>query len=161
MVNLRWTGWLRTSPTAPWRAVAQGPTLACTHRHLLEVEQQMLGRIGNGVNRFINRGGCPGEYAANTERKDFTPSEAVAIGKAVEELERKKAKERQATSTGGSSPCLKPASGTVPQAEIGRVRDKIGAAVGMSGRASGNLSPRLHGPGPRQGRRRRWHVREN
>lgn len=37
-----------------------------------------------------------GEYAENALRKDFTASEAVAIKKALEPIERKAAKERQA-----------------------------------------------------------------
>jgi ParB-like chromosome segregation protein Spo0J len=36
-----------------------------------------------------------GEYAENYFRKDFTPSEAVAIGEALEELEKQQAKARQ------------------------------------------------------------------
>src|SRR5262245_29582944 len=36
-----------------------------------------------------------GEYSENTFRKDFTPSEAVAIGREIEELEKPKAKARQ------------------------------------------------------------------
>ena len=36
-----------------------------------------------------------GEYAENTVRKDFLPTEAVAIGEAVEPLEREASRERQ------------------------------------------------------------------
>lgn len=40
-----------------------------------------------------------GEHAENVCRKDFTPSEAVAIGRALEPMERKAAAERQGTRT--------------------------------------------------------------
>jgi hypothetical protein len=39
-----------------------------------------------------------GEYAENVERKEFTPSEAVAIKRAVEKLEKPKAKQKQEAS---------------------------------------------------------------
>ena len=39
-----------------------------------------------------------GEWAENAERKPFTPSEAVAIGRAIEERERIRARERQIAS---------------------------------------------------------------
>jgi ParB-like chromosome segregation protein Spo0J len=74
------------------------------------------------------------ERDENTCHKDFTPSEAVAIGKALEELVRLEAKKRQATSTGGAEP--KAACGNLPQAESrpGKTRDKVAEVVGMSGR---------------------------
>ncbi len=60
----------------------------------------------------------------------------MAIGRAVEAREAEKAKARQATSTGGKKPTLKPevraASENVPQAESGRAKDKAAAAVGVS-----------------------------
>jgi ParB/RepB/Spo0J family partition protein len=78
------------------------------------------------------------EYDENTCRKDFTPSEAVAIGKALEELERPKAQERQEASRtkkgekvgdaqGGGN--LPPRSG-----DRGKTRERVAAAVGMSGK---------------------------
>lgn len=72
-----------------------------------------------------------GEHAENVYRKDFTPTEAVAIGRALEVRERGKAKERQATGWGDHS-----GSGKLPEPEWkrGDTRDKVGAAVGMSGR---------------------------
>lgn len=67
-----------------------------------------------------------GEIAENQMRKDFTPSEAVAIGKALEERERARAQERQqATHFGGA--------GNLPTPQ-GNTRDLVGAALGMSGR---------------------------
>jgi len=70
-----------------------------------------------------------GEWAENSIRKDFTPSEAVAIGRALEEKEKEKAHERQRQGgrAGGQ------ASGNLPQASP-RTRDAVGKAVGMSGR---------------------------
>jgi ParB/RepB/Spo0J family partition protein len=82
------------------------------------------------------------EYDENTCRKNFTPSEALAMGKAIEELERPRAKARQeatrakkgeqahkrnrAAQGGGNLP--------PPQESGGKTRDKVAEAVGMSGR---------------------------
>jgi hypothetical protein len=71
-----------------------------------------------------------------------TPAEAVAIGKALEELEAKKAKERQKEGRPKNKDKKesKISSGNLPQdntaaAEApGKTRDKVAEAVGMSGR---------------------------
>lgn len=69
-----------------------------------------------------------GQRDENVVRKDFTPSEAVAIGEACrEELERQ-ARERQATLNRPD------ACGNFPQAVKGKTRDQVGKIVGMSGR---------------------------
>jgi hypothetical protein len=65
----------------------------------------------------------------NTCRVPFTPSEAVALGEALEELERPKAAERKAH---GMTAPGRNASGNLPGASD--TRDKVGAAVGMSGK---------------------------
>jgi ParB-like chromosome segregation protein Spo0J len=67
-----------------------------------------------------------GEFAENACRKDFSPSELVAIGEAVERLERERARIRQAH--GG------PRSGKLPERETGDARDKTAALFGVSGR---------------------------
>jgi hypothetical protein len=54
------------------------------------------------------------------------PCEAVAIARALEPLEREEAKKRQSTL---NNPDL--ASGNLPEAEKGRARDKLAAAVGL------------------------------
>jgi ParB family chromosome partitioning protein len=99
------------------------------------------------------------EQHENTCRKDFTPSEAVAIAGALEALERPQAKKRQeegrkaggktagkgrpkdADSSGENCPQAKDAGdadrsgANCPQAkDAGRTRDKVASAVGMSGR---------------------------
>lgn len=66
------------------------------------------------------------ERDENTCRKDFTPSEAVAIGMVLEELERPKAKERQGRAS-------QPRSEKISERTKGNTRDIVGAAVGMSG----------------------------
>jgi ParB family chromosome partitioning protein len=70
------------------------------------------------------------ERDENTCRKDLTVSEAVALGMALEALEAKQAKQRQQQGgrAGGK------ASGKLPEASTGQTRDKVGEAVGMSGR---------------------------
>lgn len=70
------------------------------------------------------------ERDENTIRKDFTPSEAVAIGGALEQYERERAKERKAS---GTNQHTKP-SGKLPEGSKGDTRDKVAAAVGMSGK---------------------------
>ena len=61
--------------------------------------------------------------------RQITPSEFVAIGQAMEGRERAQAKERQATGWGDHSGC-----GNLPQPDQGKTRDKVAAAVGVSGR---------------------------
>src|SRR5262249_11179798 len=70
------------------------------------------------------------ERDENTCRKDFTPSEKVALGEALEALERQAAKRRQRDGgRAGGKAC-----GNLPQASAGKTRDRVGEAVGMSGR---------------------------
>jgi ParB family chromosome partitioning protein len=100
-----------------------------------------------------------GEHAENVQRKDFTPSEAVAIGRALEALEKQKAKERQkATRLAGKAKQAGDAdgSGNLPEPSgKGQVRDKVAAAVGMSGRTydkakavveAAEADPEVNGP---------------
>src|SRR6516164_1047661 len=68
-----------------------------------------------------------GEYAENTERKDFTWSEAVAIKRALEPLEKAAAKERQGTRTDKHP-------GKLPTSSQGRAADKAAKATRMSRR---------------------------
>jgi ParB family chromosome partitioning protein len=75
------------------------------------------------------------ERDENTCRKDFTPSEAVAIGKALEELEREQARGRQAHAGPAEGKGRKASgSGKLPEPVRGQTRDKVAEAVGMSGR---------------------------
>jgi N6-adenosine-specific RNA methylase IME4 len=99
-----------------------------------------------------------GEDAENRFRKDLTPTEAVAIGRALEEREREQALRRQEatrakegekvgarpdheTTVRNTNGCCEPGSeggGKIPpptaNGEAGKTRDKVAAAVGMSGR---------------------------
>lgn len=68
------------------------------------------------------------EQDENTCRKPFAPSEAVALGLALEAIERPKAAARV-----GGRPSSETA-GKLPAVSTGRVRDIVGPAVGMSGR---------------------------
>jgi hypothetical protein len=81
------------------------------------------------------------EGDANTCRKDFTPSEAVAIGERLEQLEREAAKERQKATRAkkgqkvGQNTAVKGAEKfSAPSGRSGRGRaaDKVAQAVGMS-----------------------------
>jgi ParB-like chromosome segregation protein Spo0J len=64
-----------------------------------------------------------GEYAENAIRKDFTPSEAVAIAKALEPYEKEAAAER-----------MRGVRKISLGSEKGQTRDRLAAIVGMSGR---------------------------
>ncbi len=68
-----------------------------------------------------------GEYAENTFRKDFTPSEMAAIARALGIKEKQAARERRGRPG-------RPRGGKLPAQEKGRVRDKIAEIVGTSGR---------------------------
>lgn len=67
-----------------------------------------------------------GEYAENVERANFTPSEMVAIGQAIEELERNAAKLRMVAAHASS--------GNFPEQNKGQTRDKVAAYAGVSGK---------------------------
>lgn len=73
------------------------------------------------------------ERDENNEREPFTPSEAVEMGKRLEALLKPEAEKRQAHGTTAPG---KPAnaSGKLPEALTGDTRDKVGEAVGLSGR---------------------------
>jgi N6-adenosine-specific RNA methylase IME4 len=68
-----------------------------------------------------------GEYVENTARKDFTLSEAVAIKRALEPLEKAAAKERQGTRTDKHL-------GKLPTSSMGHAADKAAKATGMARR---------------------------
>ncbi len=80
-----------------------------------------------------------GELEENTVRKDFTPSEMVAIARALRGEVQRAARERQGTRTDKHP-------GKFPEGSAGQTRDKIGAYVGVSGR------PRENGGDSRCGR---------
>jgi ParB/RepB/Spo0J family partition protein len=63
-----------------------------------------------------------GEFAENMDRKSFTPTEEVAIWRALEPEQKQAAKERETLGK------------VSPGSEKGRVRDKVAAFVGKSGR---------------------------
>ena len=67
-----------------------------------------------------------GEWAENADRKDFTPSESVAIRRALEPMLKAEARERQ-----GARSDLR---GTSPNVNVGRAADKIAAFVGKDRR---------------------------
>jgi N6-adenosine-specific RNA methylase IME4/ParB-like chromosome segregation protein Spo0J len=71
-----------------------------------------------------------GEFAENMHRKDFTLSEAVAIKRALEPLEKAAAKERQREGgrRGGEG------SGKLPEASKGNASDKAAKAAGIARR---------------------------
>lgn len=103
--------------------------LVAGYRRLLAVEQ--LGWTNVPVTVVKSLGDAAAllraERDENTCRKDFSPSEAVALGRALEEIERPAAKERQRTLNNHET-----ASAKLAEAKA-NTRDIVGAAVGMSG----------------------------
>lgn len=72
------------------------------------------------------------EHDENTCREPFAPLELVALGKALEAMERQKAKERQSSS--GPKEGRGAKTGSVNFTEpVGQTRDKVGEALGVSG----------------------------
>lgn len=70
------------------------------------------------------------ERDENTCRKDFTPSEAVALGMALEEMEKPKAEERK-REHGGTAPGRPANTGGDSPPVKGKTRDIVAPAVGM------------------------------
>lgn len=71
------------------------------------------------------------ELAENVCREDMTPTEIVAAGRMIEEMEKERAKER----VGGRPKKGAETSGKLPEvSETGQTRDKVGAAFGISGK---------------------------
>jgi ParB-like chromosome segregation protein Spo0J len=68
-----------------------------------------------------------GEFDENTVRADFLPSEMVAIKRALEDEERRQARERQGTRTDKHP-------GKLPESSKGRVNDMIAKAAGVGRR---------------------------
>jgi N6-adenosine-specific RNA methylase IME4 len=75
------------------------------------------------------------ESDENVCRKDFLPSEAVAMASAIEEVERREARKRQKEHSQTAPGKPKDTGGNLPQVIEPKVRDKVGAAVGLSGRS--------------------------
>lgn len=76
------------------------------------------------------------ERDENTCRLDFVPSEAVEIGKLIEEVEKPKAEERSGRRNdlvkASDQPMEKFSAGSVKNDTNGRTLDKVGEAIGMS-----------------------------
>ncbi len=74
------------------------------------------------------------ERDENTERKDFTPSEAVAMSERLEPLERKAAKERQrlGQEKGRATQHGKPVGEKFSPTTKAKTADQVASAVGMS-----------------------------
>jgi N6-adenosine-specific RNA methylase IME4 len=84
---------------------------------------KLLGWTEIAVNVIDLHAVVRGEFAENTHRKDFTLSEAVAIKRALEPLEKTAAKERQGTRTDKHR-------GKFSTSSSGRALDKVATVVG-------------------------------
>ena len=113
-----------------------------------EIEAVVAGDLDDALRLLI------AQRDENTCRKDFAPSEAVAVGAAFEAIESKAAKARQAATRkrGTAEPAR---AGNLPQREKGRASEKVAAAVGMKRRTyekaqavvqAAQNDPKLFGP---------------
>jgi hypothetical protein len=86
------------------------------------------------------------ELWENTDREPLTPTEAVELGRRIEELERPAAKERKESNLNKGTESPKGKIST--SGNTGKTRDKVGESVGMSGKTyeKGGISrPRIGG----------------
>jgi N6-adenosine-specific RNA methylase IME4/ParB-like chromosome segregation protein Spo0J len=88
--------------------------------------------VAEDINDVVER--ALAERDENTCRKDFAPTERVSLGSTINALMRKAAKERQKTHGNTAPGRAKNTPGKLPEVITGDTRDKIGAAVGLSGR---------------------------
>src|SRR5262249_12123226 len=91
--------------------------------------------------RVVDLDALYAEHDKNVCRKDFTPTEAVSIGRALGKQEGPKAKARQEATRAkkgdklrtGETPSRNGAENFTAPSEKGYTRDKVAAAEGMSG----------------------------
>jgi hypothetical protein len=95
------------------RAVAQGEVFVLMHGHLAHLDLRDVLR---------------GEYDENSIRKNFTPSEAVAIMRALMPMAKVEAKERQ-RAHGATAPGRKNTSDKLSEVSKGRAREKVAKTV--------------------------------
>jgi N6-adenosine-specific RNA methylase IME4/ParB-like chromosome segregation protein Spo0J len=103
--------------------------LVCGARRLAGAKQFGQTKVPVIVRNLTDAEALKAEYAENTHRKDFTLSEAVAIKRALEPLERAAAKERQRQSKGRGKK-----GGQVAPPLAGRSADKVAKATGVARR---------------------------
>jgi N6-adenosine-specific RNA methylase IME4 len=109
------------------------PVVTDAHGNLIAGQQRLeaykvLGRTHIPVTVVALDDIVHGEFAENTARKDFTLSEAVAIKRALEPIEREAAKERQGARTDLQH------LGKLPTSSKGRAADRAAKATGMARR---------------------------
>jgi N6-adenosine-specific RNA methylase IME4/ParB-like chromosome segregation protein Spo0J len=104
--------------------------LVCGARRLAAAKQLGQTKVPVIVRNLTDAEALKAEYSENTHRKDFTLSEAVAIKRALEPIERAAAKERQREGgrSGGKG------SGKLPEASTGNAADKAAKATGLARR---------------------------
>jgi ParB family chromosome partitioning protein len=126
---------VRLKPTGRFRLVAGERRLKAVSEHLgwTEVPAYVVEDDKLSSAAALLRA----ERDENTCRKPFTPSEAVSVARSLEALEAEaaRARQREGGKKAGRGRPLAP--GNLPEAngeERGQTRDKVAAAVGMSGR---------------------------
>jgi ParB family chromosome partitioning protein len=101
--------------------------IACRRLGWKEIPVTVAANFDDAVSRLV------AERDENTCRKDMSPSELVSLGKALEELERPKARERQATQDYGRNCCSAEQQLANPKrSSAGYTRTIVAGAIGMS-----------------------------
>jgi hypothetical protein len=117
--------------------VSCGASLGCGKR----APAQIVDNLGDAVDAL------KAERDENTCRKDLTFAESMALGQAIEALEKPKAKERQEATRAKKGEKVGAAQGggklPQPSSDNGKTRDKVAEAIGMSGPAGIALQPTL------------------
>jgi ParB-like chromosome segregation protein Spo0J len=103
--------------------------LVCGARRLAAAKQRGQTTVPAIVRNLTDAEALKAEFAENTQRKDFTLSEAVAIKRALEPIEREAAKQRQRESKGRGKK-----GGQVAPPLKGRAADKAAKATGVARR---------------------------
>ena len=101
--------------------------LVCGARRLAAAKQLGQTKVSVIVRNLTEAEALKAEFAENVFRKDFTLSEAVAIKRELEPIERAAAKERQGGRTDKHP-------GKLPASSTGRAADKAAKATGMARR---------------------------
>lgn len=95
---------------------------AYNHLGLAEIEATVVDNLADALAL------AQAQQDENTCRKDFAPSEMVAMGKRLEVVEKPKAEAREKAGVRHEP------SGNLPQGATGETREKVAQAVGVSGR---------------------------
>jgi hypothetical protein len=105
--------------------------IACRRLGWKEIPVTVAANFDDAVSRLV------AERDENTCRKDMSPSELVSLGKALEELERPKARERQGARSDLTSCSAEQQLANPKRSSAGYTNTIVAGALGMSGTTYG------------------------